>query len=373
MEEMTVFKILIVDDVAKNIQVAANILRDEGYRMAFAQDGKAAMEKINSNDFDLVLLDVMMPGMDGFTVCRELKKNSKTCDIPVIFLTAKTETEDIVHGFEEGAVDYVTKPFNGAELLARVKTHLQLKAARERLNSANNELKALNATKDKFFSIIGHDLKNPIQGLILSAHILQNNFDDLEAEKVKEYIDKFGKSARHIADLLKNLLDWSRSQRGKIQCRPGQVDLHLLIKESIELLDEQAQGKGIRLVCGTSQDTCAFVDYDMLTTVIRNLISNSIKFTPPGGEVYVSAQVDEKRVDLTVSDNGVGIEPRDIENLFRIDTQTSTKGTSGEKGTGLGLILCKEFIEKNNGTIRVESQHGQGSDFIITLPSCAEG
>jgi len=170
------FRILIVDDVPKNIQVAANILQRQGYHMAFAQNGKAALSQIRANCFDLVLLDIMMPEMDGFEVCMEMKNAPETKDIPIIFLTAKTDTDSIVKAFELGAMDYVTKPFNGAELLSRVKTHLELNHTRRKLVEAN-------ASKDKFFSIIAHDLKNPFNAMIGLSRMLLTRYDKIGRRK----------------------------------------------------------------------------------------------------------------------------------------------------------------------------------------------
>lgn len=363
-----IFNVLIVDDVARNIQVVASILQKEGYRMAFAQDGKAALEQVKRTDFDLILLDIMMPEMDGISVCQELKTNPDTRDIPVIFLTAKTEPEDIVKGFETGAVDYVTKPFNSSELLARVKTHLELKAARETLKQNNKELKELNAQKDKFFSIIAHDLRNPIQTLLLSTELLNSSYDSYDDEKKKTYIRRFHKSANHISTLLENLMHWSRAQRGMITPVPNQLDLYTIAAGTLTLLSQQAAGKEITLESSVPRGTPAFADQDMVQAVFRNLISNAIKFTPHGGKVEISAQEAGANIRFNITDTGVGMPPETVEKLFRIDGHISAKGTDGEKGTGLGLILCKEFVEQNNGTINVDSSEGKGTCFTVLLP-----
>ncbi len=397
-QEEKVFKILIVDDVPKNIQVAANILRDEQFQIAFAQNGKSALEQIRANLYDLVLLDIMMPQMDGLEVCEELKKDPETRDIPIIFLTAKTDTEDIVKGFEKGAVDYVTKPFNGAELLARVRTHLELSFAREKLCRANCRLRTLNATKDKFFSIIAHDLNNPIQSLLMSADLLKNHYDTMDEEKIRNYISKFYSNTQHIADLLQHLLGWARSQQGKLKRAPKITDAAKIIDITIQLLKGQAEKKDIHLSSNVPENTPLYADENMIKTVIRNLVSNAIKFTPEKGTVTISAvstdsyyasgappdspgaaentestgkEVQPGYIEITIADNGVGIAPEELDALFRIDTQKNTKGTAGEKGTGLGLILCKEFLEKNNGSIHARSEKGKGSEFILCLPQKA--
>jgi CheY-like chemotaxis protein len=220
--------IFVVEDVPRNLQVVCNIIKKEGYRIAAAGNGRQALEMIPEAQPDLVLLDVMMPEMDGFAVCEQLKKNPATKDIPIIFLTAKTEVTDIVKGFEIGAVDYVTKPFKGTELLARVKTQLQLKFTWDLL-------KDLIAARDNFFSIIAHDLRNPLQALILAADLLYNDYDSLNEDQRKDYIKRFYNGSNQIAALLENLLDWSSTQRGKIAFQPRKIDIGLLAAENINL------------------------------------------------------------------------------------------------------------------------------------------
>jgi two-component system sensor histidine kinase/response regulator len=356
--------ILVTEDDPKNMEVVCNIIRKEGYRLAMADNGQQALEMVPEARPDLILLDIRMEGIDGWQVCERLKKNPKTKDIPIIFLTALVETSDIVKGFAIGAVDYITKPFKKEELLSRVKTHLDLKFARE-------ELKELNATKDKFFSIIAHDLRNPLQCLKLYAESLYFDYDSLDDEKRKGYTQKFYDNSNLIAALLENLLEWSQSQQGIIEPHPQKIDLHALAAENIDLLKDNAKKKNITVSSQIKPETFAFADNNMIRTVIRNLLSNAVKFTGPGGKVEVSTAIsaDGNSVDITISDNGVGISTEDIDTLFRIDVKKKkNKGTDNEKGTGLGLILCKEFVEKNNGSIRVTSEPGKGSRFTFTLP-----
>jgi len=356
--------ILVTEDNPKSMEVVCNILRKEGYWLAMADNGQQALEMVPEARPDLILLDIRMEGIDGWEVCEQLKKNPKTKDIPIIFLTAKAETVDKVKGFKIGAVDYITKPYRREELLSRIKTHLDLKFARE-------ELKELNATKDKFFSIIAHDLRNPLQCLMLYAESLYFDYDSLDDEKRKDYTHKFYNNSNLIAALLENLLEWSQSQQGIIDPHPKKIDLHALAAENIDLLKENAKKKNITVSSQIKPKNFAFADKNMIRTVIRNLLSNAVKFTNPGGKVEVNSSIsaDGDSVDITISDNGVGISAEDIDTLFRIDVKKKkNKGTDNEKGTGLGLILCKEFVEKNNGSIRVTSEPGKGSRFTFTLP-----
>lgn len=362
-EKQTKPLILIAEDIPKNMEVVCSILRNAGYRMAMAGNGRQALKMVSNVKPDLILLDIMMPEMDGFEACRHLKKDPETKDIPIIFLTAKTDTIDIVKGFKLGAVDYITKPFRGAELLSRVKTNLELKFSRE-------ALKELNATKDKFFSIIAHDLKDPLQFLLLSADSLYNHYDSFDETKRKDYIHRFYNNSQQLSALLENLLVWALSQSGVIKIKPGKIDIGALAAESIDLLIGNAQKKDIALSSQIGPGIFACADKNMIRTVLRNLISNAVKFTSPGGEVKVNASTSTKgdQLEISVSDTGVGINAQDITGLFRIDVKKNTPGTAKEKGTGLGLILCKEFVEKNNGSIKVTSTPGKGSCFTFTLP-----
>jgi signal transduction histidine kinase len=371
----TDYSILIVDDSAKNIQVVAGILKQEGYRMAFDLSGISALEHITSAKFDLILLDIMMPEMDGYEVCKRLKENPETQDIPVIFLTARTDIESMMKGFEIGAADYITKPFHSGELMARVRTHLELKRAREVLKISNEKLQQreqqlseLNATKDKFFSIIAHDLKSPFNGLISGTNYLIDFLDEMEKEQIKYFIQNINTLSKNAFSLLRNLLDWSMSQTGQISCYPEKVSMGGIISDVLTLLEINAKQKHILMVNEIKEHTFVYADVDMITAVIRNLIANALKYTEIGGEVRISSKDAGDFTEFSFSDNGIGIREEDFDKLFQMDVQFSKPGTAGEKGTGLGLILCKEFVERNRGKIWAESKFGKGSSFRFILP-----
>ena len=354
-------KVLIVDDVSKNIQLVANFLKQAGYEINFALSGKAALKHIEEESFDLILLDIMMPEMDGFEVCRTLKSNSNTSEIPVIFLTAKTDIDSITKAFKVGGIDYITKPFNKSELLVRVKTHLEMQ--RQKKN-----LKELNATKDKFFSIIAHDLRSPLNQLLGLSEILQREVVSEREEEVIKLAKLINESARSGRLLLENLLEWSRSQSSSINFNPEILSLSTLSKEVIELNEQNAAQKNIEIRSKIGEEENAFADGNMVKTILRNLLSNSIKFTNSGGQIKIEAKSSNGMITLSVIDNGIGIEEHDIEKLFRIDVNPKSIGRSKEKGSGLGLILCREFVEKNGGKIWAESKPGNGSTFKFNLP-----
>ncbi len=369
----TQFNILIVDDVPKNIQVAANILQNTNYNISFANDGKTALSIAGDRKFDLILLDIMMPEMDGFQVCEELKKEPKTKDTPVIFLTAKTDVESIVKGFETGASDYVTKPFNPHELAARVKTQLKLKLAYDELKRSEDDLRESNAAKDKLFSVISHDLKNSFTTIIGFFELILSKIDSLSKEKINHYLNISYKSTQTALSLLENLLNWARAQTGRIEFNPEKLKISKIVNDNVEYLKNDAGKKEIKLSFDF-KDKKLFVTADrmMTATVLRNLISNAIKFTPRYGKIAAAIEETDKYAEIRISDTGIGMDKENLNNLFRIDVNQSTPGTENEKGTGLGLILCREFVEKQGGRIYAESEPGKGSCFVITLPKVVD-
>jgi len=243
-----------------------------------------------------------------------------------------------------------------------------LQTANKTVHDQNIALQELNATKDKFFSIISHDLKGPLNSLTSFSGLLINHTDALSKEDIQMLAKDLDKSVKNLFALLENLLEWSRSQTGNIEFKPEPFDLGAVMEENRALLQNQAQNKKITLQNTNQAKIPVRAHKHSINTVIRNLVSNAIKFTPEGGSVTLSAQVARQQVKVSITDTGVGMSPEIVSKLFRIDTKHSTKGTADEKGTGLGLILCKEFIEKNGGRIGVESEPGKGSVFFFTLP-----
>ncbi|MCP4146736.1 MAG: sensor histidine kinase [bacterium] len=238
-----------------------------------------------------------------------------------------------------------------------------------KLTVSESDLKKSIATKDKFFSILAHDLRNPISAFFESMEMLSQNYTEFDEEEIKDFIGEISISAEQLFNLLENLLQWSRTQKGDIRYTPGIIDLYKITKETLQLSKINADKKQIRLISEVPENLFCFADLNMITTVIRNLISNAIKFTEPAGTITVAARpAEDATIEVSVKDTGIGIQPGDIKKLFRIDVHYTTTGTSSEKGTGLGLVLCKEFTEKNKGSIRVASSPGKGSTFYINLP-----
>lgn len=363
-------KILLVDDNPINIRIAAKILRSNNYNISFSQSGKEALEKTQKAPFDLILLDVMMPGMDGYEVCQRLKEDPVTEKIPVIFLTAKTEPESIVKGFEVGGADYVTKPFHGQELLSRVATHLRLKQSLEQLNQANRLLTESNETKDKMFSIISHDLLGPFGSIRESLEMLATNQVVMDDASMQSFVKALWQSIGNAYALLENLLYWARNQQGQMIYKPRMINMNQAVHETYDLLEGMAMIKEISLKSNLIFNYTAYADKNAVKTILRNLVANAIKFTNPGGTITTRIiDKDDRFIEVSVCDNGIGMNEETMGKLFSAKAKNDPKwGTSGEKGVGLGLIITKEFIEKHNGTIRVDSTPGKGSTFYFTLP-----
>jgi two-component system, sensor histidine kinase and response regulator len=363
-------KILLVDDNPINIRVAAKILRTQKYNISFSTSGAEAIQKAASIDFDLILLDIMMPEMDGYEVCEILKKNPETRKIPVIFLTAKTESENVVRAFELGGADYVTKPFNGKELLSRVETHVRLKRSREALENTNAKLRESNNTKDKMFSIISHDLLGPVGNIKESLEMIANKEVEMDDESMHDFIRSTWYSVGNAYALLENLLYWARNQQGRMVYNPRKLSLNKLVHETYGLLAGVAGNKNIRLRTNLISEYVAFADKNAIKTVLRNLISNAVKFSHPGGEITTGVQENgENFLLISVKDTGVGMDSDQAQSLFDQKQKNEPKwGTSGEKGVGLGLVISKEFVEKHGGKIWAESLPGKGSTFNFTIP-----
>ncbi|GAB1350406.1 hypothetical protein MASR1M107_26210 [Ignavibacteriales bacterium] len=276
----------------------------------------------------------------------------------------------------EGAQDYLVKGEVYSSLLARSiyyameRGRLQYEKMlnQEKLRKYSEELEVLNATKDKFFSIIAHDLKSPFNSFLGITEILAEDIDIMDRTQIKDFVMDMNRAAQNQFKLLENLLAWAQVQRGIMQFTPVDLDFFALVNEVFALYSDNAATKKIKLTNESDPGKIILADHNMLHLLLRNLVYNAIKFTPEGGEIRVGANDLPQFQEIFVADNGVGISPKSIEGLFRIDKQSTTLGTNKEKGTGLGLVLCKDMIEKNGGQIRVESELGKGTTFYFTIP-----
>jgi len=540
-------KILVVEDTQAILIFLTNLLEIEGYTVFAVDSGELALSSIENVHPDLILLDIYMPGINGLEVCKILKADETYTNIPVIFLSAATEISERLEGLRMGAVDYISKPFHDEELLARVKTHLEIfklnetlkqqaeqiknyneqlsdfnrdleekvkkrtielqekndqfvklyeellfakkniedsekkyrllfenmisgfqlnevivdknnipidfriidgnkqmenytgysikavkgktisqmmpnvnnkmieaygyvaltgegynteyfsttynkyfkisaycptkgqfavifdditkrKLAEETLKESEIRLKKLNEDKDKFFSIIAHDLKGPFSNNIGLLDLLQENIYSYPLPKIEKFVNIINLSTKNVYSLLDNLLVWAKSQRGISSFKPEQINLSQLCIGKIDFFYETSKQKMIDINCHLDTDIEITADVFMLKTILQNLISNAIKFTHKFGKIDLSAIETSDQVEITVADTGVGMDEETQSKLFRLDVNLTTTGTAEEQGTGLGLIICKEFVEKHNGKIWVESKVNKGSAFKFTIP-----
>ena len=244
----------------------------------------------------------------------------------------------------------------------------EIKKAHKQLQISENNLMELNATKDKFFSIISHDLKNPFASVLSISELLDDSFENTDEKELKYGVKKIRETNQHIYSLLENLLTWSKSQRGKLTIEAGKFNLSKVIETNVNLLKLAAEKKNITIEASVKDELCAFGDREMISTVIRNLLTNAVKFTQEDKSIQIKVDVSDEVNKVSIIDQGVGISPDNIERLFKIEDKIKTDGTAGEKGTGLGLIICQEFVENNHGIIEVTSTPGKGSTFSFTVP-----
>ena len=362
------YKILIVDDVVSNVLLLKILLTNEKFQVCTANCGNMCIEQAKKEKPDLILLDVMMPDINGFDTAVILKKDPETQDIPIIFLTALNNPSDLVHGFQVGANDFLTKPFNKEELVMRVMHQIQLVAAKRIIVRQNDELRRTINNRDKMYSVIAHDLRSPMASIRMVLNLAVNVVSpDTVGPEIFELLDKANRESEETHDLLDNLLKWTKSQTGRLNVVYQDFDLEEVVPGVVDIFTMIAEMKKITLKYIPSEEKITVhADNDMVKTVIRNFLSNAIKFTPEGKgiEVFFNREGDFARI--SVRDHGVGIAADRVETIFH--KGETTYGTGGEEGSGLGLQLCQDFARKNGGDAYVESVEGEGSTFSFTIP-----
>lgn len=353
--------VLIVDDKLVNLQILGKMLDEENYNLAIAENGVKALEIAQTKFPDLILLDIMMPGMDGYEVCAKLKVNPITKDIPVIFLTAKSEVDDIVKGFNAGAVDYISKPFHKEELLARVKTHLQLVSSKREIELLNNE-------KNAFLSRIARDLTSPFTSFSGLTDLLANELDRLDKDNLQNIANLLLSSSKLIYSFINNLLDFSQIEMGTMKYEPKELNPQEYISNAELLFRDISEPKNIKFHIDNITNSKIYADNYMLNKILNHLMSNAIKFSYQDGKIVIGAIDEDDYVKFYVKDDGIGISESVQSKLFRLDDIFIQYGTNNEAGLGLGLIICKSLIDMQGGKIWFESQQNQGSTFYFTLP-----
>ena len=367
--------LLIVDDTPANLRLLSHVLSKEGYKFVEATDGKEALEMAEKHKPDLILLDIMMPGMSGFDVIKKLKKNELLEDIPIIFLSSLTETDDKVEGFRSGGVDYITKPFQKEETLARIKAHLQIRFLQKQLNERINilrerevELSRLNQKKDDLVRTVSHDIKNPLTGIIGLVKLMRDS-DKISAEEQKQMLSVIEDSGNNLLNLVRDVLDREAKKTESEELDYSEAKISELLTRVVSMHKAKALVKDISLEYSISPSSLSIlIDQSKIEIAINNLVANALKFTPSGGNIYVEVKKEKEFIKFEVRDTGIGIPEKMQDDLFRDSKKSSRLGTSGEVGTGLGLDIVQLYVELHKGKIWVESTLNKGTSFFIEIP-----
>lgn len=363
--------ILVVDDIAPNIRLVAGLLGPEGYEISFANSGKKALEQVldNDNDFDLILLDIMMPDMDGIAVCKAIKEHPDKRDIPIIFLTGKTDEVSIMTAFETGGVDYLQKPVNPVELIARVKTHLELKKARDMISQTNRELKEALELKNQFLGLAAHDLRNPLSAVQGYLRLLEMDAETSLSTEATQFMGSIQNMTQNMLEMINTFLEKAALELGQVELQFQSIDLIAALQPVFQLYREQAQHKKQRFQLHLSApELWLEADPYRLNQILDNLLSNAVKYTPSEGQIDVFFKTVGEQLEIRVQDSGPGFLDADKPRLFGYFQRLSAQPTGQESSNGVGLALTKQMVELHQGQIQVESSLGQGATFIVTLP-----
>jgi two-component system sensor histidine kinase/response regulator len=351
-------RILVVDDQPANIQVVGSVLGKLGHEIVPATDGAGALKRMALRPPDLILLDLLMPDMDGYEVCRRLKESPDWKNIPVIFFSAADDKDFVVRALEAGGVDYITKPFNQAELISRVRTQLALKAARDRLAQLAED-------KDELIGILAHDLKSHLGGMQMSAQLLHDRLKEREDVRVQQLAENILRSSGQVLGYVKEYLANAAADHG-ITLKPGRLEFSEAAAVAVRQYQESAQRKQSSIETDFAKsDTTVMVDAAALDQVLDNLLSNALKFSPPGKRIVVAVASNGTHVECQIRDEGPGFTPEDKQRMFRRYGRLSARPTGGEPSTGLGLSIVHKLVRAMNGELACDSVVGSGTTFTI--------
>ncbi|WP_411272886.1 response regulator [Daejeonella sp.] len=399
---MNTVKILLVDDNVDNLMSMQVVLEKNDYEFVAATSGREALKiLLKEDDFSLILLDIRMPIMDGYETAEIIYQRDKLRHIPIIFISGQDDEEAaIFKGYLAGAVDYIRKPFNSQILRSKVAIFVELyrknkilkvqeekltrinddlrklnqeledrvKERTRELENLNHELKDLNLSKDKFLSVISHDLRNPLTALLASSERLKTAKSQTPQE-TQHLATIIHRTSNKILEQLNELVNWAKNQREKTAFNPVSIQLRHGIDVSLEILTTNAFHKDVKLENSIQEQIYVKADVFMLRSIIQNVVMNSIKYTPQGGVVSVSATVADNMVEICVIDTGIGMSQEVQQTLFSSISPVSLTGTNNEQGSGLGLLLVRDFVAQHGGKIQVQSELEKGTTFKFTIPA----
>lgn len=371
--------ILIVDDTPANLRLLSHVLSKKGYNHVEASTGKEAVQLAKEHEPDLILLDIMMPDMNGYEVIKEIKSDEFIQDIPIIFLSSLADTDDKIQGFKSGGVDYITKPFQKEETLARINTHLKIRFLQKQLNERIKvlrqreiELSRLNQKKDDLVRMVSHDIKNPLTGIIGLVKLMRES-DKISAEEQKQMLSVVEESGSNLLNMVREVLDRESKKTEPETLDYSAVQVSELLERVISMNKAKSVVKEISLNYTVHPKKLeAVIDVNKVEIAVNNLVANALKFTPSKGEIYVKASLDDHHLLFEVKDTGIGIPKKMQSDLFKDPLKHSREGTSGEVGTGLGLDIVQLYVELHGGEIWVESELDKGTHFFIKIPQNKE-
>ena len=357
-----------VDDTPANLELLSDMLKGHGYKVRAAVSGKLALQASRNDPPDLILLDINMPGMSGYEVCSELKSDEKLKEIPVIFLSALSETLDKVKAFGSGGVDYITKPFQLEEVEARVATHLELRRQKRQLQENYDKLRELEKMRDSMVHMIIHDLRSPLAGIYGFLELISESAKQNIPEKLVHYIEEAMNSAKQMAQIVNDVLDTSKMEDGKMRLDTEKCELGGMLEECLSGMRPLIGGREVRTAAAKGAPA-VMADREIVFRVMQNLLANAIKFTSQkGGVIRLGVEPSGDRVRVSVADNGPGIAPEHRQMIFEKFAQVALSTGRQRNSTGLGLTFCKLAAEAHGGSIGVDSEDAKGSTFWFELP-----
>ncbi|MCF8364013.1 MAG: hybrid sensor histidine kinase/response regulator [Prolixibacteraceae bacterium] len=372
------YNILLVEDNPGDAMLLEELLLDNKrftYKMSVADTLQAAIKMVEENRYDIILLDLDLPDSNGLDALQAI--NNKTNNTPILVITGLDDDKTGNEAIKMGAQSYIVKGLFNSRLITDSIIHalernnnlIKIRKAEEELNRYNKELHKANREKERLIALLSHDLRGPIKTLVALLELLNDEYDEMEKTMQREIIKKSIKTGENTVNLLETLLDWARIKAGKIQIKPQNTEVHQFVNNTIESTLDIACQKDLEIINNTPDGLHFYADTNMIATVVRNLLGNAIKFSHRNSTISIDAKkTDNENIAIEIIDEGKGIKKEDLPKIFDITEGFTTFGTEDEKGSGFGMILCKELIEENNGELYIESEYGKGTCVRFILP-----